>query len=98
MCKKRFFVIILSLVITSCLTVIGQDTSQAEISCDPEVLNKALEERSVQWENGPVVNTEYTRYGVLRTGKALTEEGGTDTSESCDGNVYMLDIYNKILK
>ncbi len=38
---------------------------------DKEILSNALNARLVQWKNDPVVNTEYTAFGVLNSGKAL---------------------------
>lgn len=37
----------------------------------PQVLGKALEAQPIRWEKSPNVNTEYTEYWVLYSGKAL---------------------------
>jgi hypothetical protein len=37
----------------------------------PIVLNEALQAQPIRWENSPNVNTEYTGYWVLYSGKAL---------------------------
>jgi hypothetical protein len=49
----------------------GLKISRSKYNWDAEILNKALNARLVQWENDPVVNTEYTAFGVLISGKAL---------------------------
>jgi hypothetical protein len=46
-------------------------TKRNEYNWDAEVLKKALDADYVRWKNDPNVNTEYTGYGVLRTGKAM---------------------------
>jgi hypothetical protein len=45
--------------------------SRSVIDWDNDILTKALEAKLVQWKNDPVVNTEYTAFGVLYSGKAL---------------------------
>lgn len=45
--------------------------SRSSFDWDNEILTRCLEARLVQWKNDPVVNTEYTAYGVLYSGKAL---------------------------
>ncbi|MDR2815965.1 MAG: hypothetical protein LBB62_04610 [Proteiniphilum sp.] len=69
--KKLFLLTVLLQV--GILYLIGSDYEalQTDIAWDSEVLKKALEEDLIQWENDSNVNTEYTRYGVLHTGKSL---------------------------
>lgn len=49
----------------------GLKISRSSFNWDSEILDKALNARLVQWKNDPVVNTEYTAFGVLNSGKAL---------------------------
>ncbi len=51
--------------------VLNSQKKRQEYKWDQEVLRKAMEADYVRWKNDPSVNTEYTGFGVLKTGKAM---------------------------
>lgn len=79
MIKNLFFVfsgIILFMQSTSCKEnniPVGKELENREgqFRWGADVLNQALDANLVRWESDPNVNTEYTRYMVLYSGKAL---------------------------
>lgn len=72
---KRFagIIAILLFILQSaeCQGIKNSAISRSTYNWDNEILAKALDARLVQWKNDPVVNTEYTGFGVLNSGKAL---------------------------
>jgi hypothetical protein len=54
-----------------CQSLKGAKITKGQFNWDKEVLNKALQADPVRWKNDSVVNTEYTAYMVLNSGKAL---------------------------
>ena len=47
------------------------EINRKDFNWNADVLDAALQAELVQWKNDPNVNTEYTAYDVLHTGKAL---------------------------
>ena len=74
-----FLILLFSLPISGCDSDNNiQDDNQShfqfnrqDYQWNEEVINAALKTRLIRWENDPNVNTEYTTYGVLHSGKAL---------------------------
>ncbi|MDD4225095.1 MAG: hypothetical protein PHU98_01810 [Mariniphaga sp.] len=71
MTSKFYSIALIFLLIQPFFALGGANEPGKGFNWDPAVLEEALKAQPIRWQNDPNVNTEYTGYWVLYSGKAL---------------------------